>query len=71
MCALMRQGKAALAAQLFDLAGLQKAGIQKNLILFEFDGTNYSHFLNDVFGISITGQTADTPICGQSGKSNA
>ena len=71
MCALMRQGKAALAAQLFDLAGLQKAGVQKNLILFEFYGTNYSHFLNDVLGIGIAGQTADTPICGQSGKSNA
>ena len=70
MCALMCQGKATLAAQLFDLAGLQKAGVQKNLILFEFYGTNYSHFLNDVLGIGIAGQTANTSICRQSGKSN-
>ena len=70
MCALMRQSEPTLAAQFLDLAGLKKAGVQKNLILFEFYGANCSHFLDDVLGIGIAGQTADTPICGQSGKSN-
>jgi len=70
MCALMRQSEPTLAAQFLDLAGLKKAGVQKNLILFEFYGANCSHFLDDVLGIGIAGQTTDTPIYGQSGKSN-
>ena len=58
----MSKGKAPLATELVYLSVLNKADIQKNLILPERDGSLYTQFFYDVLSVRISGQAADAPI---------
>ena len=58
----MSKGKAPLATELVYLSALNKADIQKNLILSERDGSLYTQFFYDVLSVRISGQAADAPI---------
>ena len=55
----MSKGKAPLATELVYLSALNKADIQKNLILPEWNGSLYTQLFYDVLRVRISGQAAN------------